>query len=116
MVDRRCGESKGKAKIEGTRVSNEEAHHPPTTEIVTVLSHLATGECWGTEGKAESGEEDMAQEKAGDKVWSDQVLHQSGSSEEDKEDEKEHEGELENKVMEVYVGVEAINTRVIHHP
>ena len=59
MVDRRCGESKGKAKIEGTRVSNEEAHHPPTTEIVTVLSHLATRECWGTEGKAEGDEEDM---------------------------------------------------------
>ena len=61
-----------------------------------------------------------------DKVWSDWVSHQSGSGEEDKKDEKEHEGELENKVMEVNVGVEAIialcrihaklDTWVIHHP
>ena len=36
----------GKAKIEGyMSVSDEEAHHPLSTEIVTVLSHIATGEC-----------------------------------------------------------------------
>ena len=46
MVDRRCRESEGKAKIEGyMSVSDEEAHHPLSTEIVTVLSHIATGEC-----------------------------------------------------------------------
>ena len=46
VVDRRCRESKGKAKIEGyMSVSDEEAHHPLSTEIVTVLSHIATGEC-----------------------------------------------------------------------
>ena len=45
-VDRRCRESEGKAKIEGyMSVSDEEAHHPLSTEIVTVLSHIATGEC-----------------------------------------------------------------------
>ena len=61
-------------KIEGyMSASDEEAHHPLSTEIVTVLSHLVTGECWGTEGKAECGEEDMAQENAVDKVWSDWV-------------------------------------------
>ena len=60
VVDQRCRGSKGKVKIEGyMSISDEEAHHPPTTEIVTVLSHLATGECWGTEGKAEGDEEDM---------------------------------------------------------
>ena len=58
-----------------------------------------------------------------DKVWSNQVSHQNGSGE---EDEKEHEGELENKVTEVNVGVEMIitlcrihaklDTWVIHHP
>ena len=41
-------------------VSDEEAHHPLSTEIVTVLSHFVTRECWGTDGKAESGEEYMA--------------------------------------------------------
>ena len=41
-------------------VSDEEAHHPLSTEIVTVLSHLATGEHWCREGKAEGGEEDVA--------------------------------------------------------
>ena len=44
------------------------------------------------------------------------MSHQSGSGEEDEKGEKEHEGELENKVTEVYVGVEAINTWIIHHP
>ena len=61
MVDRQCRGSKGKAKIEGyMSVSDEEAHHPLSTEIVTVLSHFVTRECWGTDGKAESGEEYMA--------------------------------------------------------
>ena len=47
-------------KIEGyTRVSDKQAHHPLSTEIVTVLSHLVTGECWGMEGKAEGGEENV---------------------------------------------------------
>ena len=40
-------------------VSDGEAHHPLSTEIVTVLSHLVTRECWGMEGKAEGGKEDM---------------------------------------------------------
>ena len=45
-VDQRCRESEGKAKIEGyMSISDEEAHHPLSTEIVTVLSHIATGEC-----------------------------------------------------------------------
>ena len=45
VVDRRCRESEGKVKIEGyMSVSNEEAHHTLSTEIVTVLSHIATGE------------------------------------------------------------------------
>ena len=35
-------------------VSDGEAHHPLSTEIVTVLSHLVTGECWGMKGKAEA--------------------------------------------------------------
>ena len=80
----------------------------------------------GKKGKAEGGKQDVAQEKAVDKVWSDQVLHQSGSSEEDKKDKKEHEGKLENKVTEVNVGMEAIialcrihtklESWVIHHP
>ena len=93
---------------------------------MTVLSHLATKECWGTEGKAKGGKEDRAHEKAVDKVQSNQVSHQSGSGEEDEKDKKEHEGELENKVMEVNVEVEVIitlcrihaelNTWVIHHP
>ena len=60
-VDRRCRGSNGKVKIEGyMSVSVEEVHHLLSTEIVTVLSHLATGECWGREGKAEGGEEDVA--------------------------------------------------------
>ena len=47
-------------KIEGyMSVSDEEAHHPLSTEIVTVLSHLVTRACWGMEAKAEGGEEDM---------------------------------------------------------
>ena len=41
-------------------VSNEEAHYPLSTEIVTVLSHLVTGEHWCMEGKAEGGEEYVA--------------------------------------------------------
>ena len=46
VVDQQCRESKGKAKIEGyMSVSDEEAHHPLSTEIVTVLSHIATREC-----------------------------------------------------------------------
>ena len=46
VVDRQCRESEGKAKIEGyMSISDEEAHHPLSTEIVTVLSHIATGEC-----------------------------------------------------------------------
>ena len=45
-VDRRRRESEGKVKIEGyMSVSDEEAHHPLSTEIVTVLSHIAIGEC-----------------------------------------------------------------------
>ena len=61
MVDQQCRESNGKVKIEGyMRVSDEEAHHPLSTEIVTVLSHLVARECWGTEGKAEGSGEDMA--------------------------------------------------------
>ena len=61
MVDQQCRGSKGKAKIEGyMSISDEEAHHPLSTEIVTVLSHLATGEHWHMEGKAEGGEEYVA--------------------------------------------------------
>ena len=60
MVDQQCRGSNGKAKIEGyMSVSDEEAHHPLSIEIVTVLSHLVTRECWGMEGKAEGGKEDM---------------------------------------------------------
>ena len=51
-----------------------------------------------------------------EKVQSNWVSHQSSSSEEDKKDKKEQEGELEKKVTEVYFRVEVINTRVIHHP
>ena len=40
-------------------VSDGEAHHPLSTEIVTVLSHLVIRECWGTDRKAEGGEEDV---------------------------------------------------------
>ena len=91
MVDQQCRGSNGKLKIEGyTRVSDKEAHHPLSTEIVT-------GECWGMEGKAEGGEENMVQEKVGEKLWSNWALHQSGSS---KEEEKEQEGKLEKEVME----------------
>ena len=43
-------------------VSDKEAHHPLSTKIVTVLSHLATRECWGMEDKAEGSEEDVGQE------------------------------------------------------
>ena len=81
-VDQQCRGSNGKVKIEGyMSISGGEAHHPLSTEIVTVLSHLVTGECWGTDGKAEGSEEDVAQEKVVDKVQSDQVSHQSGSGE-----------------------------------
>ena len=46
VVDRRCRESEGKVKIEGyMSISDEEAHHPLSTEIVTVLSHIVTREC-----------------------------------------------------------------------
>ena len=46
VVDRRCRESEGNAKIEEyMSISDEEAHHPLSTEIVTVLSHIAIGEC-----------------------------------------------------------------------
>ena len=72
------------------------------------------------EGKVGGGEEDMAQKKVVDKMWSNWVSHQSGSGEEDEK------GELQNKGTEVNVGVEAIialhrihaklNTWVIHHP
>ena len=62
-VDRRCRESEGKVKIEGyMSVSDEEPHHPLSTEIVTVLSHIATGECCGADGKAEGGDEYVARE------------------------------------------------------
>ena len=47
IADRKasCRESEGKAKIEGyMSISDEEAHHPLSTEIVTVLSHIATRE------------------------------------------------------------------------
>ena len=93
---------------------------------MTVLSHLVTGECWGIEGKAEGGDEDVVRERVADKVWSDQVPHQSGSSEEDEDTKKEYEGKLEKKVMEGNAKVEAniahcrihakVNTWVIHHP
>ena len=63
------------------------------------------------EGKAEGGKEKVVQEKVVEKVQSNWVSHQSSSSEEDKKDKKEHEGELENKVMEVNVGVEAIDRK-----
>ena len=60
-MDQQCRGSNGKAKIKGyMSVSDEEACHPLSTEIVTVLSHLATGECWGTDGEAEGGKEDVA--------------------------------------------------------
>ena len=59
-ADWQCGGSNGKVKIEGyMSVSDGEAHHPLSTEIVTVISHLVTRACWGTEAKAEGGEEDM---------------------------------------------------------
>ena len=71
-------------------------------------------------------QEDVGREKVVDTVQSDQVSQQSGIGEEDEKDEKEHEGELGNKVTEVFVGVEAIitccgihakvDTWVIHHP
>ena len=106
-------------------ISDEEAHHSLSTEIVTVLSHLVTGECWGMEGKVEGSKEDVVQEKVVDKVWSNQASHQSGSGEEDEDAEKDYEAKLENKVMEGNVGVEAnithcgihakVNTWVIHH-
>ena len=45
-VDWRRRESEGKVKIDGSMsVSDEEANHPLSTEIVTVLSHIAIGEC-----------------------------------------------------------------------
>ena len=46
VVDWRCRESEGKGKIKGyMSVSDEEAHHHLSTEIVTVLSHIAAGKC-----------------------------------------------------------------------
>ena len=42
----------------------------------------------------------MAQEKAVGKVWSDQVSHQSGNGEENRDGEKKYEGKLENEVAE----------------
>ena len=60
-MDQQCRGSKGKVKIEGyMSMSDEEAHYPLSTEIVTALSHLVTGECWGMEGKAEGSEEEVA--------------------------------------------------------
>ena len=68
----------------------------------------------------------MAQEKVAGKVQSDQVSHQSGNGEENRDSEKKYEGELENEVTEgnVRVGVKIawcgvhakIDTWVIHHP
>ena len=68
----------------------------------------------------------MARENAGDEVQSDWVLHQSGSSKENRDGEKKCEGELENEVTEgnvgagvkiTWYGVHAkIDTWVIHHP
>ena len=107
-------------------VSDEEAHHPLSTEIVTVLSHLVTRACWGMEAKAEGGEDDMTWEKLADKVWNNWVSHWSGSSEEYEDNEKKYEGKLENELTEANVEVEAnithceihakLNTWVIHHP
>ena len=78
------------------------------------------------EGKAEDDEENVAWENVVEKVQSDQVLHQSGSSKEDKKDKKEHKGKVENKVTDGFVTAEAIithcrihakvNTWVVHHP
>ena len=46
VVDWQCRESEGNAKIEEyMSIFDEEAHHPLSTEIVTVLSHIATSEC-----------------------------------------------------------------------
>ena len=46
VVDQQCRESEGKVKIKGyMSISDEEARHPLSTEIVTVLSHIVTGEC-----------------------------------------------------------------------
>ena len=98
MVDQRCRESEGKVKIEGyMSVSDEEAHHPLSTEIVTVLSHFVTQEHWHMEGKADGSEKDVARENVADKAGSDQVSHESGSGEEDKDNNKEDEGKLEKK-------------------
>ena len=68
----------------------------------------------------------MAREKVATKVWSDQVSHQSGINEENRDGEKKYEGELQNEVTEgdVRVGVQIawcgvpakIDTWVIHHP
>ena len=68
----------------------------------------------------------MVQEKVAGKVWSDQVSHQSGNNEENRDGEKKYEGKLENEVFEgnVRVGVKIawcrvhakIDTWVIHHP
>ena len=76
------------------------AHHPLSTEIVTVLSHHVIRKCWSMEGQAAGNKEEMVQQKAGDKTGSDQATHQSGSGKEDEEDEEEKEGELENRGME----------------
>ena len=59
-------------------------------------------------------------------MQSNQVLHQSGNYEENRDGEKKYEGELENEVTEGNVGVGVkitwcgvhakTNTWVIHHP
>ena len=101
VVDQQCRENNRKAKIDGyTTISMNKAHHPLSTEIVTVLSHHVIRKCWSMEGQAAGNKEEMVQQKAGDKMGSDQAAHQSGSGKEDEEDEEEKEGELDNRGME----------------
>ena len=76
----------------------------PSTEIVTVLSHLATGECWGMEGKAEGGEENVAQEKVAETLQSDWALHQSGGGEEDNKEKKGAGGQTGEKWQQKGLG------------
>ena len=79
VVDQQCRESDRKAKITGyMAVLNEQAHHPNSTEIVTVLSHHVIGEWWSMESQAAGDEEDMVQEEAGNKLGSDQVSCRCG--------------------------------------
>ena len=47
------------------------------------------------DGKAEGDDKYVAREKVAGKVWSDQVLHQSGNGKESGDGEKKCEGELE---------------------